>query len=79
MGISMWMRVLLPQVLGPDSDAFPGEVPEFANISRLGNAAAAAALDMLDIAMAPGGASPRGPVHEMLEEITFRDHSQTRR
>jgi hypothetical protein len=74
----MWMRVLLPQVLGPDSDAFPGEVAEFANISRLGNAAAAAALDMLDIAMSPGGARSWGPVIELLEDGTFRGHLQMR-
>ena len=55
-GVSMWMRVLLPQVLGPDSDAFLGDGAKYANVSRLGTSAAAAALDMLDIAMAPGGA-----------------------
>ena len=57
-GVSMWMRVLLPQVLGPDSGAFPSDGDEFAGaaISRLSNSGAAAALDMLDIAMAPGGA-----------------------
>ena len=57
-GVSMWMRVLLPQVLGPESGAFPsdGEEAPGAAIGRLSNSGAAAALDMLDIAMAPGGA-----------------------
>ena len=59
-GVSMWMRVLLPQVLGPESGAFPSDgddVLDGAAISRLSNSGAAAALDMLDIAMAPGGAN----------------------
>ena len=68
-GVSMWMRGLLPQVLGLWAGAFPGYGVEFAGaaISRLSNAGAAAALDMLDIAMAPGGArrskpfAPAGP------------------
>ena len=57
-GVSMWMRVLLPQVLGTESGAFPSDDLDVAGgaISRLSNSGAAAALDMLDIAMAPGGA-----------------------
>jgi len=58
-GVSMWMRVLLPQVLGPESGAFPSDGDEISSaaISRLSNSGATAALDMLDIAMAPGGAN----------------------
>jgi len=64
-GVSMWMRVLLPQVLGPGSGAFPSDGDEISSaaISRLSNSGAAAALDMLDIAMAPGGANASQAQH----------------
>ena len=54
--MAIWMRVLLPQVLGVEAAAAPAGEPAPLPVARLGAAASLAALDCLDVALAPGGA-----------------------
>ena len=54
-GAALWLRVLLPQVLGSEEAAAVGGGGTDAPVPRLGGAQSVAALDCFDLALTPGG------------------------